>query len=115
MHAMQIFPCSSTVKQSICIGNYTVREVLMKNHTRVWRIVYNTASPKHELYYKYFAKQKCDFPLILRGKCNFLLISFLKKCFTDLLMFLVLKNPAPRGVRDPCQMIFNRPTMPIND
>ena len=26
------------------IGNYTVREVLMKNCTRVWRNVYNTAS-----------------------------------------------------------------------
>ena len=29
---------------TICIGNYTVREVLMKNRTRVWRNVYNTAS-----------------------------------------------------------------------
>ena len=29
---------------SISIGNYTVREVLMKNRTRVWRNVYNTAS-----------------------------------------------------------------------
>ena len=28
----------------ICIGNYTVREVLMKNRTRVWRNVYNIAS-----------------------------------------------------------------------
>ena len=28
----------------ISIGNYTVREVLMKNRTRVWRNVYNTAS-----------------------------------------------------------------------
>ena len=28
----------------IGIGNYTVREVLMKNRTRVWRNVYNTAS-----------------------------------------------------------------------
>jgi hypothetical protein len=28
----------------ICIGNYTVREVLMKNRTRVWRNIYNTAS-----------------------------------------------------------------------
>ena len=26
------------------IGNYTVREVLMKNRTRVWRNVYNTAN-----------------------------------------------------------------------
>ena len=26
------------------LRNYTVREVLMKNHTRVWRNVYNTAS-----------------------------------------------------------------------
>ena len=31
----------------ISIGNYTVREVLMKNRTRVWRNVY-----------KYFAKHK---------------------------------------------------------
>ena len=29
---------------NISIGNYTVREVLMKNRTRVWRNVYNTAS-----------------------------------------------------------------------
>ena len=28
----------------ISIGNYAVREVLMKNRTRVWRNVYNTAS-----------------------------------------------------------------------
>ena len=28
----------------ICIGNYTVREVLMKNRASVWRNVYNTAS-----------------------------------------------------------------------
>ena len=28
----------------ISIGNYTVREVLIKNRTRVWRNVYNTAS-----------------------------------------------------------------------
>ena len=28
----------------VCIGNCTVREVLMKNRTRVWRNVYNTAS-----------------------------------------------------------------------
>jgi hypothetical protein len=28
----------------ISIGNYTVREVLMKNRTRVWRNIYNTAS-----------------------------------------------------------------------
>ena len=46
----------------ISIGNYTVREVLMKNRTRVWRNIYNT----HERYYKYFAKHKCDFSLILR-------------------------------------------------
>ena len=31
-------------KIAVCIGNYTVREVLMKNRTRVWRNVYNTAS-----------------------------------------------------------------------
>ena len=35
----------------ICIGNYTVREVLMKNRMSFWRNVYNT----HEWYYKYFA------------------------------------------------------------
>ena len=29
---------------TLCIGNYTVREVLMKNRTRVWRNVNNTAS-----------------------------------------------------------------------
>ena len=29
---------------TVCIGNYTVPEVLMKNRTRVWRNVYNTAS-----------------------------------------------------------------------
>ena len=29
---------------TVCIGNYTVREVLMKNRTRVWRNVYHTAS-----------------------------------------------------------------------
>ena len=28
----------------ISVGNYTVREVLMKNRTRVWQNVYNTAS-----------------------------------------------------------------------
>ena len=28
----------------ISIGNQTVREVLMKNRTRIWRNVYNTAS-----------------------------------------------------------------------
>ena len=32
------------VEASISIGNYTVREVLMKNRTRVWRNVYNTTS-----------------------------------------------------------------------
>ena len=32
------------MKSVIGIGNYTVREVLMKNRTRVWRNVYNTAS-----------------------------------------------------------------------
>ena len=42
----------------ISIGNYTVREVLMKNRTSVWRNVYNTASAQHERYYKYFAKHK---------------------------------------------------------
>ena len=29
---------------TICIGNYTVREVLVKNRTRVWRNIYNIAS-----------------------------------------------------------------------
>ena len=42
----------------ICIGNYTVREVLMKNRMRVWRNVYNTARATHSWYYKYFAKHK---------------------------------------------------------
>ena len=34
------------VHNLVCIGNYTVREVLkiIKNRTRVWRNVYNTAS-----------------------------------------------------------------------
>ena len=31
----------SYVSVVICIGNYTVREVLMENRTRVWRNVYN--------------------------------------------------------------------------
>ena len=35
---------SCPTRRFICIGNYTVREVLMKNRTRVWRNVYNTAS-----------------------------------------------------------------------
>ena len=52
----------------ISMGNDTVREVLMKNHTRVWPNVYNTASAKHVRYNKYFAKYKCDFSLILRGQ-----------------------------------------------
>ena len=34
----------TTTSKCICIGNYTVREVLMKNRTRVWRNIYNTAS-----------------------------------------------------------------------
>ena len=32
----------------ISTGNYTVREVLMKNRTRVWRNGYNTASAWQE-------------------------------------------------------------------
>ena len=52
----------------ISIGNYTVREVLMKNHTHVWRNVYNTVSAKHQWYYKYFTKHKSDFSLILPGQ-----------------------------------------------
>ena len=32
------------ISNQLSIGNYTVREVLMKNRTRVWRNVYNTAS-----------------------------------------------------------------------
>ena len=35
---------SEQKKNDISIGNYTVREVLMKNRTSVWRNVYNTAS-----------------------------------------------------------------------
>ena len=39
------YGCKNLAQQSIVsIGNYTVREVLMKNRTRVWRNVYNTAS-----------------------------------------------------------------------
>ena len=55
----------------ISIENYTVREVLMKNRTRVWRNVYNTASAWQERYYKYFAKHKWDFSLILREQVSF--------------------------------------------
>ena len=36
--------CARIYYTIICIGNYTVREVLMKNRTSVWRNVYNTAS-----------------------------------------------------------------------
>ena len=35
---------SSGVDLCSRVGNYTVREVLMKNCTSVWRNVYNTAS-----------------------------------------------------------------------
>ena len=55
-------------EDKISIGNYKVREVVMKNHTCVWRNVYNTASAKHERHYKYVAKHKCNFSLILRGQ-----------------------------------------------
>ena len=34
----------ASVVTLISIGNYTVREVLMKNRTPVWRNIYNTAS-----------------------------------------------------------------------
>ena len=34
---------SAESKVVISIGNYTVREVLMKNRTPVWQNVYNTA------------------------------------------------------------------------
>ena len=37
-------PSSRDLRLLISIGNYTVREVFMKNRTRVWRNVYNTAS-----------------------------------------------------------------------
>ena len=57
-----------------------VLEVLMKNLTCVWRNVYdaisrnvyNTARATHSLYYKHFAKDACDFSLILLEPCNFL-------------------------------------------
>jgi hypothetical protein len=39
-----VCPACPKVHIVICIGNYTVREVLMKNSTRVWRNIYNTAS-----------------------------------------------------------------------
>ena len=41
---MELLDDKIEIKYAICIGNYTVREVLMKNRTRVWRNVYNTAS-----------------------------------------------------------------------
>ena len=44
----------------------------MKNHTCVWRNIYNTARATHSRYYKYFAKHACDFSLILLEPCNFL-------------------------------------------
>jgi hypothetical protein len=39
-------------------------EILMKNHTCVWRNIYNTARAAHSRYSKYFAKHACDFLLI---------------------------------------------------
>jgi hypothetical protein len=48
----------------------------MKNHTCVWRNIYNTARATHSRYYKYFAKHACDFSLILLEPCNFLYQSF---------------------------------------
>ena len=36
-------------------------EVLTRNHTCVWRNIYNTAGAQ----YKYFSRQSCDFSLIL--------------------------------------------------
>ena len=48
------------------MGNYMAQEELMKSHTRVWRNAYDTASVSHSRYYKYFAKHKRDFLLILR-------------------------------------------------
>ena len=48
LHALerfQLLPLLDTdVTGKISIGNYTVREVLMKNRTRVWQNVYNNAS-----------------------------------------------------------------------
>ena len=43
----------------------------MKNCTRVWRNIRNIASAKHERYYEYFAKHKCNFSLILREQVQF--------------------------------------------
>jgi hypothetical protein len=37
---------------------------VVKNHTCVWRNIYNTARATHSRYYKYFAKHACDFSLI---------------------------------------------------
>ena len=59
----------------VLIGNCTVREVLMKNCTCVWRNIYNTARATHSRYYKYFTKHACNFSLILLEPCNFLYIS----------------------------------------
>jgi hypothetical protein len=42
-----------------------VLEVLMKNHTCVWRNFYNTARATLLRYYKYFAKHACDFFITL--------------------------------------------------
>ena len=43
----------------------------MKNCTRVWRNIRNIASAKHERYYEYFAKHKCNFSLVLREQVQF--------------------------------------------
>ena len=40
----ELFQAELLKKKIISIGNYTVREVLMENRTRVWRNVCNTAS-----------------------------------------------------------------------
>ena len=66
------FAIGLTIKEKrICKGNCTVREVLVKNCTRVWRNIRNSASAEHERYYEYFAKHKCNFSLILREQMQF--------------------------------------------
>ena len=46
----------------ISIGNYTAREELTKNRTRVWR--------NNSFGTNYIAKHKCDFPLTLCDYTN---------------------------------------------
>jgi len=74
------FPALLCVNSSISIGNYTVREELMKNTARIWWKWLNTTSAQHEWYSVSIMKYKRYFSLILRElRCNFLLITHLHK------------------------------------